>query len=277
MPLGIAACPPERHPELDAALAGAFPSLGAIPASRRFPRGFAPETGVVLVAIDERNRIRGSTVARLFSWLDGGPPAAMLGLVWVDPALRGHGLGGALVRDAEQAAAARGARLSVLWASRHGLYERLGWRLADTGVVAEARGTGGGPRPPAPDAATAARISALRRAGVRRAAADHAAIPPPGTSLEAHMDPDGRAYALVGATPDRGYVVDWDGEPEGYPAVWRSITAAHARLTVNAEAGSPPAGWLAARAGLRWAPQRLALWRGLDGHGARHVAWADRI
>lgn len=282
-------CPPWRAAELDGFLAAGFPSLGAVPASRRFPHALFPGAPGVLVALEER--IVGACVVRSFTARVEGErvTAAMIGLVLVAPERRSAGLGSRLVAAAEAHARAQGARVAVLWAKRHGFYERLGWEPGDAGAIAEldpgdaaTAAPGDAPARP-PDPEVIALIESVRRPAeapvVERDARAYAALPPPGVALEAHVAPDGRAYALVARTPERGYVVDLEGAPDALPAVWTSVRRAHARLLVNARAGSRAQEWLAAEGALAFAPQRLALWRRLDPSAPSgwHVPWLDRI
>ena len=76
--------------------------------------------------------------------------------------------------------------------------------------------------------------------------------------------------------------MDWGGDPAGFPGVWASITASHASVLVNTAAGAPEQAWLAERAGVRFAPQRFAMWRALGAGaeplpGAWALPWLDRI
>lgn len=272
MAFEIVACPPERYAELDAVLADGFASLRGVPASLRFPHVFGAAEATVFVAIDDDDRIVGSTAVRVCHVDRGRSDFAMIGLVLTMPDLRGRGLGSALVRHADAHA---GTESTVLWTSRHGFYARLGWTSpADTGRVALAVGDGGAGRPGPPDASAQAAIEALRNSEVRRAPAAYRAVPAPGLAVEAHFDPAGRAYALVSATRERAFVVDMDGDPAGFPGVWASLTATHRSLLVNAEGGSAAERWLRERAGLDFAPQQITMWRGPEG---AYVPWFDRI
>jgi GNAT superfamily N-acetyltransferase len=281
----IALCPPARREELDNLLAAGFPSFGGVPASRRFPQLFAPAARAEVLVAQEDGRLAGCTAVRWFTWAgeDGQrAPCAMLGLVLVAPAARDVGLGSALVDAAAGLAAERGARRGVLWSAKHGFYERLGWRLADSGRCARVAGAGGAQIPPAPDAEAVARVGALRRSGVERTPDDHGALPQPGTALAYHADPARSAYALVCHGGGTGYVVDWGGDPAGFAGVWASITAAHASVLVNTAAGAPEHGWLAEVAGVRFRPQRFAMWRALGDDeppapAPFAVPWLDRI
>ena len=230
----LALCPAERRAELDALLAASFPSLGPLPASRRFPQIFGEGARAEVVVALDGGRLAGCTAVRWFTWRDADgteTPGAMLGLVLVAADARDAGLGSALVDAAAQLAGERGARVGVLWSGRHAFYGRLGWALADPGLVARVeRGAGGAPFPPPPP--PAARTSrGSRPCGGR---ASRARRPPTARCRRraprwrATRDPAGAAYALVCHGGGTGYVVDWGGDPAGFGARLGVVTASYA-------------------------------------------------
>lgn len=87
------------------------------------PREYAP---LALSVRDETGQLTGGLLgATIWGWLS-------MDALWVDDALRGQGIGAALVRAAEDAARRRGctrARLDTFDFQARAFYERLGYRV----------------------------------------------------------------------------------------------------------------------------------------------------
>ncbi len=90
------------------------------------------DTGVVCVAVDERDRVRGVAVARLRPELLSSQPSAHLEVLVVGDGAEGRGVGRALMASIEAAVRRRGARSLTLHvfasnARARRLYDALGF------------------------------------------------------------------------------------------------------------------------------------------------------
>ncbi len=59
---------------------------------------------------------------------------AMIGGVWIRPALRGQGLGQLLMSEVERTLSGGDTDVAVLWTGTPAFYEKTGWRTKDAGV-----------------------------------------------------------------------------------------------------------------------------------------------
>jgi GNAT superfamily N-acetyltransferase len=122
--------------ETDAAdIARLLGQLGYVSSAEAIPARLASlhvEGGVVLVAVDEADRVRGVASGSRFTTLHAGDQVAYITALVVDDDARGRGVGRALVAELERWAIAHGCtRLSVTSAEHredaHAFYPRCGF------------------------------------------------------------------------------------------------------------------------------------------------------
>jgi GNAT superfamily N-acetyltransferase len=132
----------EATPELHQALASLLPQLNPtlpVPDMARLERLLADPDVTLLVARDGE-KILGTTTVIVYTtpfWIK-----ARLDEVVVDAAVRGRGVGEALVKAALEVGRVGGAQVAELHSGRgsnreaaHRLYERLGFRIRDSDVM----------------------------------------------------------------------------------------------------------------------------------------------
>jgi predicted N-acetyltransferase YhbS len=127
-------------------------------------------------------------------------PIAWIGTIWVDPAVRGHGLGTALTQRTIDAAADAGCSTCVLVATDAGrpLYERFGFRVQTHYRILEAPGVADGQPDP--------RIRSFRASDL----ADMA-------TLDASATGEDRAHLLTAlAAPETTRCLEKDGAVAGF-------------------------------------------------------------
>ena len=256
---------------------------------RRFPGLLEPDGLAEAVAIERDGEVLGALAVRPLSFREGAPVAA-IGLVAVRPEHRSHGTGTELLQLARRRLEERGFMSAVLWARRHELYTRAGWRLHDEGVRAEVPGA---PESAAPDGVAIAPVDALGHAPLaalrarweplapERPAGWWHALPFPATEVRVAVAGDCArpgGYALFGVHEGERYLYELIGAPETFGALWQAVRAGCANLTINERRGGASHAWLAAQ-GVRFGAQALALWLALAAAAPqpRHVPWFDRI
>jgi len=250
----------------------------------RFPAAFSdPRT--TLIAGRAAGRISSGLMIRPFEW--NGPAgtqrAAMIGLVYTRPELRGTGHGSALLAAAAGWLRTRDCEFAVLWTSREAFYSRHGWRSADRGLMC---------RYDTPEFATVASdevedsaLWELHRAyaqtGVQTAALRFRTLLPHASGRDVFLH--GRTYAVIGRDRSTGYVYELGGDPDGIPAIWKRIAGAYATVFVNVERDSDAHRRLRELPGFAWQEQRLAMWLPikLEGNAERfdrlYIPFLDRV
>jgi GNAT superfamily N-acetyltransferase len=176
-------------------------------------------------------------------------PLGMIGLVYTDPAFRGHGLAGRCIEACVRHLVHCGVPLAALWSERHSFYARLGFhpagheRLFQVGraCAAQARLHLPGPwRVEPPGAADWAALEALY------AAKPAHVLRRPGELARLARCPDSRlvlarsgarpvAYAALGRGDDFGGVVhEWAGEGGGVVACLAELLGGREELLLLA-------------------------------------------
>lgn len=103
--------------------------------SEKLRRGRLPAEGLSFVARDEEGTVIGTVRLWHVRCGEGGPAALLLGPLAVDPALKGAGLGSALMHHALAEAKARGHK-AVLLVGDAPYYARFGFSAQKTGNLA---------------------------------------------------------------------------------------------------------------------------------------------
>lgn len=104
-------------------------------ASEKLRRGRRPAEGLAFAAKDADGRLLGTVRLWDVTAGAGGPPALLLGPLAVDPALKGGGVGSALMRRAVAEAGRRG-HGAILLVGDAGYYARFGFTAAPTAALA---------------------------------------------------------------------------------------------------------------------------------------------
>jgi predicted N-acetyltransferase YhbS len=236
------------------------------------------------------SRVVGITATRRVAWRAGGAEgrAAAVGLVATDPAYRGRGIASAVLRAVVEGLAVDETSAAVLWTGQPAFYRRLGWQLADPGVLGRSAG-GASWNESAPaaenlDAEVAAALAVVRDRHAtslfERAADTWRVIPAPAETVCVYRSED--AYALLGRTGDgRGYLYELIGEESRFPSLWAAIQRDVSSVDVNDAPGTPSYRWLSVAGGVDWAPKPLAMWHELNDRGSlvagSYMPYLDRI
>lgn len=256
-----------------------FDKKRTISLRRRFPTVFCGDNLDNLILCLDGDEIVSSLTMRRFDWLDDGKlyHGAMIGAVYTHPQHRGKGLASRLLETAAERLRIAGEDFGVLWTTQPAFYERLGWTMADCGVLGEM--AIGDPKPPAPSDVvrspaenSAAAIEAIRRrqtnATTLRHPGDYRQLPPPADTVEALLLNPGKedaGYALAGRTGDTVILYEMGGHPGCFPALWQAACRQCRRILVNERKSSPAHHWLSGNTLLRWQPKALAMWQPLSG------------
>ena len=224
--------------------------------------------------------IASALATKTFSWITSGRSwrAAMIGMVYTRPAMRGSGTGSALLRATQTKLSREGLDFAVLWTARPDFYARQGWSGIDCGMLGRMRAA-------APDTHAAALpapgsdfnwIEALRErhAPVRAARTEltYASLYPPAERLELLRGDS--AYAIVGSSEGHAYLYEILGEEAELPALWARLAERYSDLYLNLQRGTAAERFLSAQAGISWQEQRLAMWLPLSA-AARNAPYAD--
>jgi GNAT superfamily N-acetyltransferase len=243
---------------------------------------------------DNRERIRvvvrdglicGACATRFFDWVTPGGTwrGAMVGMVWVDPARRGQGLGTRLMGSVGDFLREQEADFGVLWTGMPSVYERSGWFPGDLGTFGEAKTLRGlaidervSCRPLL--SMNGERLESLR-AGltpfrVRRSPRDYRTIPIPADrvlcfSVQGREGEEG--VALVGQEGSSGYFYEMTAPPSLWETLWTAVASRFERLFVNGRDREPFSLWLAERNAVARRPQRKAMWILTGNRAARAV------
>jgi len=240
-----------------------------------------------LLATRNKDNLESILLLRPFEWITPllTYRAAMIGLVWTHPKVRGRGHGSALLAEAAQSMRGDNIDFAVLWTTRAGFYGRAGWIPTDCGVLGHCRGEGSATGAPSDARNLWPVIHSLREAHggerVRRTVANYTMLPPPAIEHDAAVE--GGAYALIGRLGAHGYIYEIGGQPNGLPALWRSLHQRYRELFINVRRGTKHHQWLSTQPGIKWQDQNLAMWLALSGNAdARHfsgwyIPFLDRI
>lgn len=213
--------------------------------------------------------------------------AAMIGMVYTRPQLRGRGTASALMRATQAKLAQESFDFAVLWAAQPDFYARLGWSGIDCGTLGRVHTTSPDPIQSAlpPGAADIAWIEALRTQyapeRAERTYKTYATLLPHAQRLE--LLRGDAAYAIAGTDDNQGYLYEVLGDAAELPALWARLATRYHTLYLNLRRGTPAQSFLSAQRGITWQAQRLAMWLPLAARarGARFCDWyvpfLDRI
>ncbi len=238
----------------------------------------APNIFVGLVG----GRVVATVATRLFTWHQGESSgrAAMAGLVATHRAHRRRGIATAVLRAAVAGAAEAGASSVVLWTTRPAIYERLGFRLEDPGVLGTASGGGGGRDLPLPEPVDPERLDAVRNESetllVERPPEAWAAVPPPSNEVVVYRTE--RAYALAGHAAEASYLYELVGDARDFGPLFGALRRDADAIYVNDVPGTSSYRRLGA-AGVEWQAKPLGMWLRLAPEAAigLYVPYFDRI
>jgi len=241
---------------------------------RRFPTVFCRDNLNNLLLCFEGKEIVSALAMRRFDWRvdENLYHGAMIGAVYTHPEQRGKGLATRLLEAAAKRLRASGVDFGVLWTTQPSFYERLGWSVADCGVLGEmafeapaAQSPGEVVRSLAENAA--APIEAIRQhllnATTLRLPGDYRQLPPPADTVEAFLLNPGKenaGYALAGRTGDTVILYEMTGHPGCFPALWQAACYKCRQIVANERENSPSHRWLTENTGLSWQPKSLAMW-----------------
>lgn len=204
--------------------------------------------------------------------------AALIGMVYTRPELRGRGTASALMRATQAKLAQEGFEFSVLWAAQPDFYAKLGWLGIDCGTLGSAHAASPDAAQSAmpPGAADIAWIEALRpqyaSERAERAENTYATLLPHANRLE--LLRGDAAYAIVGRDNGHGYLYEMLGDAAELPALWARLATRYRTLHLNLRGGAPAQRFLSTQPGITWQPQRLAMWLPLSA-AARNARFAD--
>jgi predicted N-acetyltransferase YhbS len=278
-----APCTPAELPELVAKLDAEFISGRgrSVSLATRFPLLFAAAGANNVWTIRDDGRIAAALVIRPFDWVDHGRQfhAAMIGMVWTEPALRGTGLASRLLEHAARVLNGT-ADFAVLWTAQPDFYTRLGWIARDHASFGEIEG-GNGVASGEPVAFESVRkYWEILPQRALRAHDWQPPLPLPATAIE--MFVSGSAYAIAGRQGGKLFCHEFVGDPADFPGLFGRLRASCATLYFNERSGSQAHVWLAQN-GVAWQGKPLAMWialrdrNSLAAAGGWYIPWLDRI
>jgi predicted N-acetyltransferase YhbS len=250
--------------------------------AERFPHVLtAPNAANVFVGL-ARGRVIATVVTRHFTWRRGEESgrAAMAGLVATHPAHRGQGIATGVLEAAVAGLAADGASAVVLWATRPGLYERVGFRLDDPGVLGAVPGGAAGRGLPAPEGIDPGELETIRGESqplrVDRTVASWTAVPPPAEEVVVYRT--AAAYALAGRAGGATYLYELAGDERDFDSLLGAVRRDAEWVFANDTPGTSSHARLDA-AGVEWESKTLGMWLGLAPGAATglSIPYFDRI
>lgn len=224
--------------------------------------------------------IASALVTKPVAWVTPGRNwrAAMIGMVYTRPEVRGRGTASALLRATQEKLAQEGFEFAMLWAAQPDFYTRLGWLGIDCGTLGSVHAAAPDASQAAmpPGAADIAWIEALRPQyapeRAERTENAYATLLPHANRVELLRGV--AAYAIVGCDNGRGYLYEMLGDIAELPALWTRLAARYPTLYLNLRRGTPEQRFLSTQPGITWQPQRLAMWLPLSA-AARAARFAD--
>ena len=215
---------------------------------------------------------------------------AMLGLVCVNPAIRGQGVGSKLVAHVTQILRAKPLSFSVLWTTRSDFYQRFGWVNNDHGVIGELthKKQLDSQNYPGRLSESWHLVEQIRShslaSKVLRTQTDYSVVPCPVNGVYCFLkgNDSAGAYAIVGSNGTAGIIYELVGNAAQFPAIWSDICGRFNRILINECVGSPSYRWLSQHADVNWKNQNQAMWiHGLNSGGVSieqfYVPYFDRI
>lgn len=235
-----------------------FPSMYTADCAGDIVLARAPDGLAGVAAIKRRTMTTGDRSIRL----------AMIGGVWIRPALRGQGLGQRLMGEVERTLSGGSVDVAVLWTGQPAFYEKSGWRAKDAGLFGTATAM-----PPSAaskaavvkiDDAVAGHLEKIRARQpfpiVARTLADYRTLPSPAECVECIIA-EPAAYALVGRAGDAVYVYEMAGDAARFGGVLAEAGRGAQRVFINDHPATASHAWLSSHARVDWRPQHLAMWK----------------
>lgn len=202
----------------------------------------------------------------------------LLGLLHTVPDLQGKGFAPALFKCTEAAEQADGRDFIWFWSSQSDYFSRLGWTLADPGVLAE------GPARVVVRPATDANIRVEGRSPANLSTSmlstlqaiadsrqlhgqphhlrDYRRVPFPFDSvllLTASRCDEVVGYTLLGLQPDWVTVLEWCSDPVSWGPLWQQINTLAPKVRINTWKDSELHQWLRDDANLQWQDKPLGM------------------
>lgn len=204
--------------------------------------------------------------------------AAMIGMVYTRPELRGRGTASALMRATQAKLAQEGFNFAVLWTAQPDFYARLGWSAIDCGTLGSVHAASPDATKSAmpPGAADIAWIEALRPQyaleRAERTGKTYATLLPHAQRVE--LLRGDAAYAILGSDDSHGYLYEMLGDLAELPSLWTRLATRYRTLYLNLRPDTPAQRFLSTQPGITWQPQRLAMWLPFSA-AARDARFAD--
>jgi predicted N-acetyltransferase YhbS len=243
--------------------------------AQRYPSTLCGANSENIFLAEENAEIVSVFLCKRFAWHQTSRlwQGAMVGSVYSDPKRRGEGLGSALLNWGMQSLKSAGVEFAVLWTTQAEFYERLGWKLADTGVFGNSHsGTGLGemldsvkimPLPMSNDREiNDIRIQCLDEY-VSRKTLDYSQQPIPAESVDVLFwsdDGESSSYALLGQVGATGILYEMVGSENGYGDLWECIRCRHKKIVINDNVNSASYDWLSKHTDIVWEDKKLAMW-----------------
>ncbi len=202
--------------------------------------------------------------------------AAMIGLVWTMPSMRGKGHAAAALNFARLQLIEERRDFAALWTTQPRVYSGRGWVGADCGRYGVLSGHLGNCSDDPINRANIERIQEIRKTfspmRIHRDIAVGIPLPFPANQLRLLIESD--AYAIIGLGQDNAYVFDILGTSLSLPTLWPRISALGRKIHINIPAGSPADDWMTRVLHTDLPLKPLAMWLPLSGH-ASHLDYSS--
>ncbi len=259
-----------------------FARARSLSLASRFPGVLSRANLGNIFVIRDAGRIVASLTVKRFRWIAGTREyaGAMIGMVWVESAKRGSGLGLHLLSQAGEALR-DSADFAVLWTAQPQFYARAGWTAADCASLGEMTGSADGDdfRGSALDFAVLRPFWRQQTHYAVRDASWQTPLPLPARALEMFSDNGG--CAIAGRSGGSLYCYEMLGDSHRFGAILERMRASCQKLFFNQRTDSAAYGALATL-GVNWQPKPLAMWLTLKRDVRAEVSdwyipWLDRI
>lgn len=241
---------------------------------KRFPALYTADRAGDITVARMADGIAGLAAVKWRTMVTGDRPVrlAMIGGVWIRPALRGRGVGQQLMKEVERSLSYSQTDLAVLWTGTPAFYEKTGWRSKDAGVfgqlVSELPGDSSQTTTVRLDGEGFRQVEKIRAAHVRpcieRTEADYNTVPSPAEFVECiTVGPASNmaSYALVGRGGGAAYVYEVAGDTSHFSALLAAAGQRATEVHINDHPSTALHAWLARHARVDWKPQQLAMWK----------------
>ncbi|MDM7987656.1 MAG: GNAT family N-acetyltransferase [Smithella sp.] len=226
----------------------------------------------IQIAVLDRS-ICGASVIKSFNYVEHSRlwRGAMVGMVWVEPSLRGKYIGKELMGAIKSVLENENYDFGVLWSGKPSFYQQNGWFICDSSIYCEMNCTYGANNAGSVFCRNVNSVDVLQLEEIRsnleplrviRDHSDYQVKPIPANDVDCFLvsSAEGDGYALVGKADECGFLYEIVAPPNLWDSIWMAITKEYETLFINGQAGTPLSNWLSYKHKVTWQRQEKMMW-----------------